>query len=297
MKNIALLGVGTMGLGMGKNLLKGGFSLTAWNRTRSRAEPLAVLGGRLADTPAEAAAAADVIISMLADEEASREVWLGPVGALDKARPGAILIECSTVTPEWIAELHTAAGGRSLQLLDAPVTGSRAQAEAGALTFLVGGETSGLDGARLVLEAMSRSVLHVGPSGSGARLKLINNFLCGVQAASLAEAVSWIERSGLNRDQALAFLTKAAPGSPLLTGLSERMVAATYEVNFLLPLMEKDLRYAQQDAAHFGLDLRTAAVAESRFQDAVRAGLTKQDMSAVIEPLRVPKSQPGQNAA
>ena len=124
------------------------------------------------------------------------------------------------------------------------------------------------------------------PGCSGARLKLINNFLCGVQVASLAEAVVWIERSGLNREQALEFLKKAAPGSPLVAGVSTRMLEATYGVNFFLSLMKKDMNYAQADAKTLGVELRTAATAESRFEEAVQAGLAEKDMSAVIEPLR-----------
>jgi 3-hydroxyisobutyrate dehydrogenase len=275
-----------MGIGMAKNLIKASFEVTAYNRTRAKAEPLASRGADVAGSPAEAAREADVILSMLADEDASREVWLGSDGALSTAKPGAVLVESSTVTPAWIAELSAAAAEKKLSLLDAPVTGSRSQAEDGALKFVVGRDAAVLERVRPVLAAMSQAVIHVGPSGSGARLKLINNFLCGVQAASLAEALVWIERSGLDRTRALEFLKQGAPGSPLLAGLSGRMVEATYEVNFLLPLMQKDLRYAQQDARTQGVELRTGAVAETRFEDAVRAGLTDKDMSAVVEPLR-----------
>ena len=118
-----------------------------------------------------------------------------------------------------------------------------------------------------------------------------------MQVASLAEALTWIERSGLDRTQALQFLTKAAPGSPLLGGLSARMVQATYEVNFLLPLMNKDMQYAASDAATFGVDLRTGASSESRFEDAIAAGFTDKDMSAVIEPVRKASQGTGADAA
>ena len=151
---------------------------------------------------------------------------------------------------------------------------------------MVGGDPQMLERVRPALEAMGQSVTHLGPIGSGARLKLINNFLCGVQVASLAEAFVWIERSGLDRTQALEFLKKGAPGSPLLAAISARMVEAKYEVNFLLPLMQKDLQYAQVDAKTLGVELRTATTAESRFQEAAQAGFNEKDMSAVVEPLR-----------
>jgi len=285
-QTIAILGLGTMGMGMAKNLLKAGFPVHAYNRTRSKAEPLAADGARIHETPADAARAADLIIAMLSDDNASRAAWTGTQGALAGAKAGAVLIESSTITPGWVEELAKLARVRDLEFLDAPVTGSRAQAEGKQLNFLVGGDAKTLERARPAFEAMGQSVTYLGPVGSGARLKLINNFLCGVQVASLAEAFVWIERSGLNREQALEFLKKGAPGSPLLAGISARMVEATYGVNFLLPLMQKDLHYAQADAKTFGVELRTAATAESRFKEAADAGFGEKDMSAVVEPLR-----------
>jgi 3-hydroxyisobutyrate dehydrogenase len=285
-QKVAILGLGTMGAGMAKNLLAAGFSVSVYNRTRAKAEPLAAAGASVGDTPAEAALDADVIITMLSDEKASRATWTGDHGALAGAKSGAVLIESSTVTPEWIAELAGLATARSLQLLDAPVTGSRAQAEAGELIFLVGGDAAALDSVRPVLKAMSKDVVRLGPRGSGARMKLINNFLCGVQVASLAEGLAWIERSGLDRDLALKVLKNGAPGSPLLGAISARMVEAKYDVNFLLSLMDKDLRYATADAATTGVDLRTAKSAETRFSEAAQAGHADKDMSSVIEPLR-----------
>ncbi len=275
-----------MGIGMAKNLLNAGFPLAVYNRTRAKAEPLAAEGARIADTPADAAHDADVILTMLSDDDASRSTWTGEHGALSGAKTGAVLIESSTVTPGWIAELAALTEKHNLDLLDAPVTGSRVQADGAQLTFLVGGNRDALERARPVLTAMSKDIVLLGPSGSGARMKLINNFLCGVQVVSLAEGLAWIERSGLDREQALKVLKSGAPGSPLLGAISERMVAATYEVNFLLSLMNKDLQYAQRDAASLGIDLRTAKTAEAQFTEGAKLGFSDKDMSAVIEPLR-----------
>ncbi len=285
-QRVAILGLGTMGAGMAKNLLAAGFTVTVYNRTRAKAEALAASGARVADSAAEAAHDADVIVSMLSDEAASRAAWTGEDGALSGVKAGAVLVESSTVKPEWIEELAGLAKARGVELLDAPVTGSRVQAQAGELIFLVGGDAGVVEQVRPVLEAMSKEIVHLGPSGSGARMKLINNFLAGVQVASLAEGMAWIERSGLDRDLALRVLKNGAPGSPLLGAISGRMIEAKYDVNFLLSLMEKDLRYARLDAAVLGVDLRTARSAEGRFHDAADAGFGDKDMSAVIEPLR-----------
>lgn len=285
-QRVAILGLGTMGSGMASNLLKAGFPVSAYNRTQAKAAPVAAAGARIAATPADAVRDADVVISMLSDDDASRKTWTGDVGALAAARAGAVLIESSTVTPVWIAELAALASERNLTLLDAPVTGSRVQAESGQLTFLVGGDESALERVRSVLGSMSKEIVHLGPVGSGSRMKLINNFLCGVQVASLAEGLAWIERSGLNREQALKILCNGAPGSPLLNTISARMVARTYDVNFLLSLMRKDLHYAGTDATKLGIVLHTAKAAEVRFDEAVAVGYAEKDMSAVIEPLR-----------
>jgi len=285
-EEVAILGLGTMGAGMAANLLKADFSLSVYNRTAAKAATLIRAGAKFASTPAEAAKGASVIISMLADDAASREVWLGKDGALEAAGKGAILIESSTVSPAWVAELAKVAEQHEVDFIDAPVTGSRTQAEAGQLSFLVGGKVAALTAATPVLKAMSKEIVHLGPVGSGARMKLINNFLCGVQVASLAEGLAWIERSGLDRDKALSILKAGAPGSPLLGAISARMVSQTYTVNFLLKLMTKDLLYAQNEAAQCGVDLKTAEVARSLFETAIEQGLGDKDMASVIEPLR-----------
>lgn len=285
-ETVALLGLGTMGSGMAKNLLKAGFALTVWNRTQAKAHSLADKGATIAATPAEAVRGNAIVLSMLADDAASRDVWLGIGGALAAADQAAVLIESSTVSPTWIAELSGAAAARGVAFLDAPVTGSRVHAADAQLTFLVGGSPDALEKATPVLKAMSKNIVHLGPTGSGAKLKLINNFLCGVQIASLAEGLTWLERSGLDREKALNFLKAGAPGSPVVSGLSARMTDRNYDVNFLLKLMNKDLQYAENEAAAEHVELKTAAVARSLFEEAVAQGFGEQDMSAVIEPLR-----------
>ncbi len=280
-----------MGSGMAANLLKAGFPLRVYNRTMQKAEALVEQGATAAADPASAAKGATVILSMLADDAASREAWLGADGALAAAEPGAVLVECSTLSPAWIAELAAAAAARGLELLDAPVTGSKTQAQGGQLTFLVGGSEAALETATPVLKTMSKEIVHLGPVGSGAKLKLINNFLCGVQVASLAEGLVWLERSGLDREKALTILKNGAPGSPLLGAISARMTSRDYSVNFVLKLMSKDLQYAQVAAAESGVDLTTAANARKLFESAAALGFAEQDMSSVVEQLRDTNSE------
>jgi 3-hydroxyisobutyrate dehydrogenase len=286
MTRVAVLGIGVMGGGMARRLLAGGFAVTVWNRSPGRARPLEEAGAAGAATPRDAAATADVILSMVADDDASRAVWSGTAGALDGAGPGALLIESSTLSPGWVGELAKRATQRGHQLLEAPVTGSRLHAANGELLFLAGGDAEAVARARPVLDVLGRGVVHLGPIGSGARMKLINNFVCGVQAAALAEAITLIEQSGLALDPALSILLTGAPGSPLVKVVAPRMTSRDYTVAFMLSLMRKDLTYAMADGEESGVPLTTAAAARRLFDAAVQGGWGEHDFSAVIEAVR-----------
>jgi len=275
-----------MGLGMARRLLAAGFPVAVYNRSAAKAEALAQEGARVAASPASAADGANVVISMVSDDAASRGLWLGNEGVLARIKPGAVCVECSTLSPAWLGELAAAVEAKGCSFLDAPVTGSKVHAERGELRFLVGGPAEALEAVRPVLEAMSREVAHLGPAGSGARLKLINNFLCGVQAAALAEAVALVERSGLDRAQAMEVLLQGAPGSPLVKTLAPRMLGREYETNFALQLMAKDLAYAIALGGECGVELRTAAAAHSLFSLGCAEGRQDMDFSAVVESLR-----------
>ncbi len=277
-----------MGSGMARRLLNNGFAVTVFNRNPEKSAPLTAAGAEVARSPGEAAAHAVVIISMVADDPAARSLWLGDAGALASAMPGTVCIECSTVTVPWVQELAAAAAARQCAFLDAPVTGSKSQAAAGELNFLVGGEPATLEQVRPVFAAMGKNILSVGPVGSGARLKLINNFVCGVQIAALAEAVAMIERSGLDRAKAMEVLAQGAPGSPLVKAVSSRMTAADFTPNFLLRLMAKDLGYAIEEAARVAVDLQTGAAALELFKRASTAGYGDQDIAAVVRQFRNP---------
>lgn len=285
---VGFLGLGIMGSGMAKRLLGAGFSVTVYNRNSEKAKPLADAGAKVAKTPRDAAKA-QFVFSMVADDTASKAMWLGEDGALAGVLRNTVLIECSTLTVGWIRELGEAAAKAGCTLLDAPVTGSKMQAANGELNFLVGGPAEALERARPALAVMSKSIVHVGPSGSGALLKLINNFLCGVQLVSLAEAMTLIERSGLDRAKALEVLQNGAPGSPLLKGMSARMTAKDYTPNFIMRLMAKDLKYAIEEGGRHGVPLTTATAAFAAFNQAIQSGHGEQDFSAVVEEYRKKK--------
>lgn len=283
---VAVLGLGIMGSGMARQLLAAGFDVAVWNRSREKAEALGEAGARIAETPADAAGDAAVIVAMLANDSVSRDIWTGDVGALAVMEKGAIAIESSTLTGDWVFELAREATARGVRFIEAPVTGSRDQAAQGTLRFLAGGDADTIEAARPVFDAMGSATVHLGPVGSAATVKLANNFLCGVQAASLAEAIALFERHGLDMEQAMSILFDGAPASGVVKGVGRRMLDRDYAPHFLVPLMAKDLGYAAQALADVGITSTIAQAARQRFVDADMAGEGHRDIAAIIEPLR-----------
>jgi 3-hydroxyisobutyrate dehydrogenase len=278
---VAILGLGIMGTGMANRLLSAGFPLTVYNRNREKSAPFADAGAFVAESPREAASRSEIILSMVGDDAASRGVWLGENGALAGARPNAVLIESSTLSGDWIQELAAKAAERGCRFLDAPVTGTKPHAASGELVFLVGGSAEALDAARPVFSVLGRDAVHLGPVGSGSLMKLINNFVCGVQAASFAEAVAMIDAGGLDRAKAVSILTGGAPGSGIVKRMADRIAAGDFTPNFALRWMAKDIGYAIDDASKNGISLQTAAAALSVFKQAIAEGHGDEDFSAV----------------
>jgi len=280
---VAFLGLGTMGRGMSRRILSAGFPLAVYNRNAERAAEIGKAGARVASTPADAAQGAEIVVSMLADDQACRAIWLGAHGALAGACKGAVLVESSTVSLKWIDELAGHAQKIGCPFLDAPVTGSKMQAANGDLNFLVGGEAQVLDSVRPVLEVMSKSITHLGRTGSGAMMKLINNFACGVQIASLAEALAMIQRSGLDEAKSMQVLSDGTPGSPMIKALATRIAAGDFRPNFSLNLMAKDLRYASAEGDSLSIPMRTAEAALEVLQSAIHKGHGDEDVAAAVK--------------
>ncbi|MBV8143030.1 MAG: NAD(P)-dependent oxidoreductase [Verrucomicrobia bacterium] len=293
---VALIGLGTMGSGMGAQLLKAGFALTIFNRTSERAKPLLELGASLATNPREAAKNAEVIISMVAEDTASRGVWLGPEGALSDVTPKSLLIESSTLSSRWVQQLAAEAAARACAFLEAPVTGSKTQAESGQLVFLVGGDSAVLDDARPVLQAMGREIIHFGPIGSGTKVKLLNNLLVGIQVASFAEMIGLAEHLGVDPESAARFISNGAPGSPMVKIAMQRILARDFTPNFSLRLMAKDLGYAIGEADEAS-KLPMTSAAKGIFDAGIEEGLEAKDLCSVIELFRARWAQAQPRAA
>ena len=282
MSTVAFLGLGAMGSRMAVNLQAAGFALRVYNRDRAKAKPLADKGALACDTPAAAVQGASFVVSMVADDVATRAVMLGADGAVAATTAGAIIIDSSTNTPGMAREVAQAAAARRVQYLDAPVSGSLAQAQGKELVFMVGGEKVAFERAQPVLAAMGRMAKYMGGSGTGATIKLINNMLSGAATAAIAEAVITAEAAGLDRAATLEVLAEGAAGSRLLKTRMPKMFSRDFAPQFQLQLMEKDLRYFLLLAQELDRPMPVASLVRSQFQAARRGSLGALDSSALF---------------
>ncbi|HFD86560.1 MAG TPA: NAD(P)-dependent oxidoreductase [Gammaproteobacteria bacterium] len=282
MKRIAILGFGAMGSRVASRLLEAGYPVTVFNRTPERARNLISNGAIWANTPRQAAAQSDVTISMVTDDEASREVWLDRnTGALTGLTQNSIAIESSTLTPEWIKQLHKEVSIHGASLLDAPVAGSRPQADAGQLIYFVGGEEDVLNQVKKILAATGSNILHTGPTGSGTRFKLAVNALFGIQTAALGEMLGFLKDQGMEVNRCVEWLNALPTTSPAMKAMGQLMAAQQFAPLFPLHLVEKDFRYFCSTVKNPGYS-PMAFAAWDVYQRTIEQQLGEENISALI---------------
>ncbi|HTW37154.1 MAG TPA: NAD(P)-dependent oxidoreductase [Steroidobacteraceae bacterium] len=292
-KIVTVLGLGRMGSGIAQRLLESGYHLHVFNRTASRAAALAAAGARAFATPREACAGTSAILAFLSDDAASREVWLGPDGALAGASaPGAFALECSTLSHDWVLELGAESRRRGLRYIDAPVTGLPQSAAAGELTVLAGAAAEDLEDATPLLAAFSSRVIHFGPAGAGTAYKLLVNMLGAVQIASAAEVMALAEKAGLEPQVVADALASGQAASPQVIRNTRRMAAGDPEhpVIFTPQLRLKDAEYALALARKLGVGSPFGALAAATFRELCALGRGEINESAVIEIARSRRS-------
>jgi 3-hydroxyisobutyrate dehydrogenase len=245
MTRVAFIGLGRMGHGMAGRYLEAGFTVSVWNRSKAKAEDLIARGARWATSPEDAAIDADAVVTMVADDNASREVWLTKDGAAATMKAGTLAIECSTVSYGHALELARELRSRGLIYIDSPVTGLPDAAASGKLTMLVGAEAADLERAQPYLAPLSSTIRHFGPVGSGTVFKLINNLMGAIQIAGIAEGLAIAEQAGLDMKLVLEAIENGVAASPQVLRHSKRMVARNFSgATFTAALRHKDAAYA-----------------------------------------------------
>ena len=273
---VGMIGLGLMGRPMAANLVKAGFPVVVWNRTRAKAEELARAGAQLAGTPREAAASSEVLITVVSDPPALEEVIWGANGALEGLRRGSIYVDSSTVAPSLARRIAAACGERGVEFLDAPVTGGTWGAEKGELVFMVGGQSETLERAAPVLGAMGKRWFHLGPHGSGQTVKLAMNMILALQVDALAEALALVTRMDVPAERLIEVMQSSMARSPLLDIKAPMILADNYAPSFPLRLMHKDLGLALELANQLGVPLPATAAAREIY-NAVK-GAAKEDL-------------------
>lgn len=282
MSKVAFLGIGAMGSRMAGNLLKAGHAVTVWNRSAARSGPLVAAGAAIAPTPHAAVAGADYAIAMVRDDVASREVWLHPeTGALKGLGRDAIAIESSTLTVGWVRILAESCAGAGMAFLDAPVAGSRPQAEAGQLIYLVGGDAATLARAESLLMAMAGAVHHAGEAGAGTAVKLAVNALLGVQVAALAELIGLLRKAGVDAARAVEIVSATPVCSPAAKAAAGSMLAGAFAPLFPVELVAKDFGYAGTLAEAVGAATPVVDASRAVFTRAVAAGMGADNLTGI----------------
>jgi 3-hydroxyisobutyrate dehydrogenase-like beta-hydroxyacid dehydrogenase len=285
-RKIGMIGLGLMGRPMAANLLKAGHSLTIWNRTASRAQELVTAGATLASNPREAAANADLFITMVSDPPALEEVLWGHEGrndgALDGLKPGSTYMDCSTISPALARKISTVCAGRKIKFLDAPVTGGDWGAREGTLTFMIGGEAETLKEIEPVLAALGKKWFHLGPNGAGQTIKLAMNALLALQVGAIAEGIALVTKAGLKGEQLFEVMQASMARSGILDIKVPLMLKGDFKPSFPLRLMHKDLSLALDLANQLGVALPTTAASREVYNYVKGQSKEDLDYSAVI---------------
>lgn len=282
MKRVAVFGLGAMGRRMALRLRAAQYDVVVWSRSSA---PDELKDMERAASPRAAATGADVVLAMVTDDEASRAVWTdASTGALQGLAKEAIAIESSTLTPAWIAELASVARAHGVGFLDAPVLGSRPQADAGALIHLVGGDAVVLERARPILAAIGGAVHHLGPSPAGAIAKLAANVLFGAQVALLGELLAFVGSSALERSRFVEVMSQLPVASPAAIAAARSMLGDAFPPMFPIALVAKDLGYAVSSAARAGADVPITRTVHDVF--AAARDLDEENITAIAKKYR-----------
>lgn len=269
---VGVIGMGIMGAPMARNLLKAGFQVTVHNRTRSKEAELVQEGAIAASSPREAAEASEVVITMVADSPDVQQVILGSGGVIEAAREGLTVIDMSTISPSVTREIAAELAKRGANMLDAPVSGGQWGAIQGTLAIMVGGEKATVEACMPVFQAMGQRIVHVGPSGAGQTVKLVNQILVAGTLNAVCEALVFGAKAGLDLEAAIEAVGGGAAGSWQLENLGKRIIRGDFDPGFMVKLQQKDLRLILEQGRQMHVTLPGTALVNQLYQALEAAG-------------------------
>jgi 3-hydroxyisobutyrate dehydrogenase-like beta-hydroxyacid dehydrogenase len=285
-QRVAFLGLGIMGSRMAANLVRSGFAVTVWNRTREKADAWsAEHGGDVAASPAEAAAGADAVVTMVVDGPQVESLLLGPGGASDAAAEGTLFVDMSTIAPSDTRRIGAALAERGQRFVDAPVTGSAPKAQDGTLTIMAGGASEDIDRAMPLFEAMGEVIVHVGELGQGQMLKVIGNAVAAANLSTLAQAMLVARKTDVDLDAFTRVLGAGSGGSTMLTLKADALRRHDYTPLFKLEHMLKDVRLCLEEGQRAGVPFPAAAEVREVLTAGMGRGHAEDDFAAVLEVL------------
>jgi 3-hydroxyisobutyrate dehydrogenase len=282
---IGFIGLGIMGRGMTRNLLKAGFSVTVWNRTTSRMEPLVEAGAKAGQNPADVAAQSDIIITCVSDTPDVETVILGESGVIHGAKAGSLVVDMSTISPQVTEAIATKLAEKDVQMLDAPISGGSEGAANGTLSIMVGGDAAQVARAMPAFEAMGKTITHVGPNGAGQSVKLVNQILVVGTMLSVSEALLFAQAAGLDLQKTLDAVKAGAAGSWTLSNRGPQIIERDWRPGFMVDLQQKDVRLALKAADELGVPLLGTSTVFHLYRTLQAQGLGAEGNHALVKAL------------
>ena len=284
-ERVGFIGLGIMGRGMAHNLLKAGFAVRVWNRTASRAEGLVAAGAEAGSSPADVAAQSDIIVICVSDTPDVEDVVLGEQGVIEGAQPGSVVIDCSTISPHVTRDIAAKLAEKDVHMLDAPISGGSEGAAKGTLSIMIGGEAEQFERALPVFRAMGKTITHVGPTGAGQTVKLVNQVLVVGNALATCEALLLAQAGGLDLQKTFDAVSQGAGGSWFFTNRGPQMMARDWRPGFTLALQQKDLRLVLDAADELGVPLLGTNLIFNLYRTLEARGLQEEGNHALLKAL------------
>lgn len=284
-ERVGFIGLGIMGQGMARNLLKAGFDLHVWNRTASRADDLVNEGAKLEKSPADVAANSDIVVICVSDTPDVEAVVLGDEGVIHGAAAGTLVIDCSTISPQVTREIAAKLAEKDVHMLDAPISGGSEGAAKGTLSIMVGGDADQFERARGVFEAMGQTITHIGEIGAGQTVKLVNQVLVVGNCLAMCEALLLAQAGGVDLKKTFDAISKGAAGSWMFTNRAPQIIERDWRPGFMVSLQQKDLRLVLDAADDLGVPLVGTAMIFNLYRTLERMDLGHEGNHALIKAL------------